>query len=129
MTRVPFFSFSFGGDETDLCSTGVGYAFQSEKGDVAGALVIALELAGVFARQSHPKSIHWVALVSFLVTLFAVLKVCPSLFFTSFAVVNPSHHIEFRTLALRFCEGCVFQFQKWKDRVDGLGTSSTNWLI
>lgn len=57
-----------------LAFTAIGYAFESDKGDMAGALVIALELAGVFARQNHPQSIHWVALFSFILTLFAVLK-------------------------------------------------------
>ncbi|CAH7688301.1 hypothetical protein PPACK8108_LOCUS23246 [Phakopsora pachyrhizi] len=57
-----------------LALTGMGYAFHSDQGDIAGAVVIALELAGVFARQNKPDTIHWVAFVSFLVTLVAVLK-------------------------------------------------------
>ncbi|KAH9820520.1 hypothetical protein DFH28DRAFT_1020417 [Melampsora americana] len=57
-----------------LAFIAVGYAFQSDKGDVAGSIVIALELIGVFIRQSNPKSIHWVALVSFIITLFAIVK-------------------------------------------------------
>lgn len=57
-----------------LASTGVGYTLHSEEGDVAGAIVIAIELAGVFIRQTEPKSIHWVAFASFIATLLAILK-------------------------------------------------------
>lgn len=57
-----------------LAMTGVGYTMHSEQGDVAGAIVIAIQLAGVFVRQTRPESIHWFAFATFLVTLLAILK-------------------------------------------------------
>lgn len=57
-----------------LGSTGVGYAFHSEKGDVAGSAVMAVMLGGVFAHVKQPASIHWVALAVFIVNVLAVGK-------------------------------------------------------
>jgi len=62
-----------------LSSTGVGYAFHSAKGDVAGSIVIAILLAGVFSHQRYPASIHWVALAALVVNLLAIVK---ALYFT-----------------------------------------------
>jgi RsiW-degrading membrane proteinase PrsW (M82 family) len=56
-------------------STGVGYTLHSDQGDVAGAIVIAVELVGVFTRQTDPESIHWVAFAAFIATLLAIIKV------------------------------------------------------
>ncbi|CAH7681224.1 hypothetical protein PPACK8108_LOCUS13797, partial [Phakopsora pachyrhizi] len=44
-----------------LALTGMGYAFHSNQGNIAGTVVIALELGGVFACQNKPDTIHWVA--------------------------------------------------------------------
>ncbi|MBW0511855.1 hypothetical protein O181_051570 [Austropuccinia psidii MF-1] len=64
-----------------LAATGVGYIYTIHNdGDIAGAVVIALELAGVFARQQKPDSIHWVALGSFLITVIAILQALYSTF-------------------------------------------------
>jgi len=57
-----------------LACTAWGYAFNSEKGDLAGAIVIAWALLGVFTAHEHPHFIHWFALGAFLVSLAAVLK-------------------------------------------------------
>jgi hypothetical protein len=58
-------------------STGIGYTLHSDQGDIAGAIVIAIELVGVFARQTDPETIHWVALAAFLATVLAIVKVRP----------------------------------------------------
>ncbi|EFP75631.1 uncharacterized protein PGTG_00962 [Puccinia graminis f. sp. tritici CRL 75-36-700-3] len=63
-----------------LASTGVGYTIHSDQGDVAGAIVIAIELVGVFTRQTDPESIHWVAFAAFIATLLAIIKA----FYSSF---------------------------------------------
>ncbi|KAI8447144.1 hypothetical protein BY996DRAFT_4593784, partial [Phakopsora pachyrhizi] len=57
-----------------LALTRMRYAFHSDKGNIASAVVIALDLAGVFACQNKPDTIHWDAFVSFLVILVVVLK-------------------------------------------------------
>jgi len=56
-----------------LASTSVGYAFNGAKGDIAGALVIAWTLLGIFTAQ-HVPFIHWFALGAFIVSIGAVLK-------------------------------------------------------
>jgi len=63
-----------------LAFTAVGYAFQSQKGDMAGAAVIAWMLLGVYTNQPHPKVIHWFALTGFIISLLAILKAA---FFTA----------------------------------------------
>lgn len=62
-----------------LALTAWGYAFNGEKGDVAGAVVLAVMLGGVWSHQHGrgTKSIHIVALIAFIVSLFAVVKVRP----------------------------------------------------
>ncbi|KAL7008292.1 hypothetical protein EMMF5_002021 [Cystobasidiomycetes sp. EMM_F5] len=67
-----------------LGSTSVAYAFHSSRGDVAGAAVIAFELSAIFVNQTHPKTIHWVALAAFIVSLLAIVK---AVFYTA---RNPS---------------------------------------
>jgi len=57
-----------------LAATGVGYAFDGAKGDLAGSVVIAWALLGIFSEQRHPAFIHWFALGAFIVSLGAVLK-------------------------------------------------------
>lgn len=57
-----------------LASTSAGYAFNSAKGDIAGAAVIAWTLLAIFSAQRHPATIHWVALGAFIVSLLAVAK-------------------------------------------------------
>ncbi|KAI9607062.1 hypothetical protein KEM48_001618 [Puccinia striiformis f. sp. tritici PST-130] len=63
-----------------LASTGIGYTLHSDQGDVAGAIVIAIQLVGVYTRQTETESIHWVAFGTFLATLLAILKA----FYSSF---------------------------------------------
>ncbi|KAK9895866.1 hypothetical protein P389DRAFT_170682 [Cystobasidium minutum MCA 4210] len=67
-----------------LASTSVGYAFESQKGDLAGAAVIAWELLAIYINQPHPRLIHWFALAGFIVSLLAIVK---ALFYTA---RNPS---------------------------------------
>ncbi|KAF7722589.1 hypothetical protein EC973_002942 [Apophysomyces ossiformis] len=51
-----------------LSSTAVGYVeYKKKKGDVTGALVIALGLVAIFTNQQDPW-IHWVALVAAIIT-------------------------------------------------------------
>jgi hypothetical protein len=62
-----------------LASTAVGYAFHSDQGDIAGAIVIAYELLAIFVEQRKPDVIHWFALAGFIISVLAILK---ALFFT-----------------------------------------------
>lgn len=57
-----------------LSATSIGYALHSEKGDVAGAIVIAWFLAAIFYRQ-HEIVIHWAAFAAFIITLLSIIKV------------------------------------------------------
>jgi hypothetical protein len=57
-----------------LTLTSVGYAFNGDQGDIGGAAVIAWALLGIFSAQRYPEFIHWFALGSFIVSVFAVLK-------------------------------------------------------
>lgn len=68
-----------------LATTGVGYAFHSAQGDIAGAATIAWTLWGVFAARAHPAFIHWFALGSAIVATVAVAK---ALFTTSRGVTS-----------------------------------------
>ncbi|GAA5992940.1 hypothetical protein JCM5350_007812 [Sporobolomyces pararoseus] len=61
-----------------LAVTAWGYAFRSRNGDLAGAIVLAWTLYGIFDYQTD-KTIHWFALASFIVSLVAIVK---SLYFT-----------------------------------------------
>jgi len=63
-----------------LACTGVGYAFHGDKGDIAGAAVIAWALLGIFSAQRHSAFIHWFALGAFIVSLGAVLKAAFTLY-------------------------------------------------
>ncbi|WAQ92750.1 hypothetical protein PtA15_17A232 [Puccinia triticina] len=63
-----------------LASTGIGYTLHSDQRDVAGAIVIAIELVGVFTRQTEPESIHWVAFAAFIATILAIIKAVYSSF-------------------------------------------------
>ncbi|GAA6060239.1 hypothetical protein JCM10212_003479 [Sporobolomyces blumeae] len=67
-----------------LAVTSVGYAFRSRSGDLAGAVVLAWTIYGVFDHQVD-KTIHWFALVAFVVSLVAIVK---SLYFTFVARDN-----------------------------------------
>ncbi|KAM0790758.1 hypothetical protein ACM66B_004609 [Microbotryomycetes sp. NB124-2] len=58
--------------------TAWGYAFRTRQGDIAGAIVLAWTLFGVYDEQ-HNKLIHYFALACFIVSLFAIVK---SLYFT-----------------------------------------------
>jgi len=64
--------------EAFLASTAWGYAFATKKGDLAGAIVLTFTLWGIYSFQ-HNGLIHYFALGSFIVSLFAVAK---SLYFT-----------------------------------------------
>jgi hypothetical protein len=55
--------------------TAWGYAFRSRKGDVAGAMVLAWALFGVYDHQSHGL-IRYFALGCFIVSALAIVKVC-----------------------------------------------------
>jgi len=68
-----------------LASTGVGYAFNTAQGDIAGSAAIAWTLFGIFSAHTYPGSIHWVALASAIVATIAVLK---ALFTTSRGVTS-----------------------------------------
>ena len=65
--------------------TGVGYAFHSAQGDIAGAAAITWTLFGVFSARAHPGLIHWAALGSAIVSAIAVAK---ALFTTSRGVTS-----------------------------------------
>jgi len=56
-----------------LVGTAAGYAFHSDRGDIAGALVISWSLLGIFQHQ-HTPVIHWFAFASFILSLGAIGK-------------------------------------------------------
>ncbi|KAH8926939.1 hypothetical protein BT69DRAFT_898253 [Atractiella rhizophila] len=62
-----------------LAATSIGYALHSAKGDVAGAIVIAWFLEGIF-QNSHVDVIRWAALAAFIISLLAIVKVVVFLF-------------------------------------------------
>ncbi|GAA5843249.1 hypothetical protein JCM5353_000719 [Sporobolomyces roseus] len=64
-----------------LAMTSAAYAFRSRGGDLAGSLVLAWALYGIFDNQTD-KTIHYFALASFIVSLFAIVK---SIYFTFIA--------------------------------------------
>jgi len=64
--------------ECFLAFTAVGYAFQSRKGDIAGAAVIAWTLWGIYDYQ-HNVLIHYFGLGAFIVADIAIIK---ALYFT-----------------------------------------------
>ncbi|GAA6025495.1 hypothetical protein JCM11491_002839 [Sporobolomyces phaffii] len=64
-----------------LAVTSWGYAFRSRGGDLAGAIVLAWTLYGIFDYQTD-KTIHYFALAAFIVALVAIVK---SLYFTFIA--------------------------------------------
>jgi hypothetical protein len=57
-----------------LAVTSWGYAFRSRNGDLAGAIVLAWTLYGIYDYQSD-KTIHYFALASFIFSILAIGKV------------------------------------------------------
>jgi len=59
--------------EVFFAVTALGYVFQSKKGDVAGAIVLAWTLYGIYDRQSDDL-ISFFALGCFILAIAAVIK-------------------------------------------------------
>lgn len=57
-----------------LETTAVGYAFQSNEGDIGGAAVITWVLFAIFAHQQKSAFIHWSALGFAILSAFFTLK-------------------------------------------------------
>jgi len=76
-----------------LSATSIGYALHSEKGDIAGAVVIAWELFAIFLNQ-HEVLIHWVALAAFIISILSIVKVLYFTFSTRGSIALPADDSE-----------------------------------
>ncbi|CUA71301.1 hypothetical protein RSOLAG22IIIB_09475 [Rhizoctonia solani] len=65
-----------------LEATAAAYAFQSEEGDIGGAIAITWSLFAIFEHQRSSRFVHWAALAFAIISLFSVLK---SLYARTFA--------------------------------------------
>ncbi|CAE6500713.1 unnamed protein product [Rhizoctonia solani] len=57
-----------------LEATAAAYAFQSEEGDVGGAIAITWALFAIFEHQRSSAFVHWAALAFAVISLFSILK-------------------------------------------------------
>lgn len=57
-----------------LEATAAAYAFQSEEGDLGGAIAITWSLFAIFEHQRSSRFVHWAALAFAIISLFSVLK-------------------------------------------------------